>query len=713
MCLKRIFVCVLLAIAVLAVYWQVHTFDFVSLDDHMYVRDNPVVQNGLNLDTVHWAFSEVYASNWHPLTWISHMADVDFFGMNPGRHHLTSVVLHLLNGILLFLVLERMTGAMWKSAMVAALFALHPVHVESVAWISERKDVLSTLFWLLTMAAYLWYVKRPKVGRYGAVAVMLGLGLMAKPMLVTLPFALLLLDFWPLDRVERTIRGYPRLSALLNLCMEKLPLLAIAVAAGGMTFYAQSAGGAVNPLDRLAVSSRIINAITAYVLYLYKTLWPLDLAAFYPYPERFNLVLTGACLVLLSAITLFVLVWSRKLPYLVTGWFWYLGTLVPVIGFVQVGSQSMADRYTYIPLIGIFIIAVWGGAELAERVWSDARVPATISIVLLALLSWLAWAQAGTWRDSETLFSHALKVTSDNYLAHNSLGAALFEKGDTDQAMLHYRESLRIKPCNVNAHCNLGIALAKKRGYEEALEEYRECLRIRPGHPEALYNMALLMSDLGKTDEAIRNYQAILENNPYHEKARNNLGYLFAGKGMHDEARDQYLKVLDINPGNVRTRINLADSLSALGAYDEAVHQVGLALQVQPGNPALHVKLGEIYMRKGDAVDAERSYKSALDLSRDFPPALHGLAVLLVGQQRYGEAVALLREMGKARPDDPEVDYNIACIHSRQNNIEAAAESLRAAMKKGFHDRQLMENDRDLENFRKSGLYPELLKTMK
>ncbi len=489
-----------LLLLVFLAYWPAVGNHFVSLDDETYVTGNPHVKGGLTGEGVDWAFTSLgYAGNWHPLTWLSHMLDVELFGLNPRGHHLVSIGLHASNAVLLFLVLRGMTGALGRSALVAALFALHPLHVESVVWVAERKDVLSTFFGLLTMAAYGGYVRQRSLGRYGVLLGLFALGLLAKPMLVTLPFVFLLLDYWPLDRVRppppasRTKRkpavgpAPPRGTdpePKLSLVLEKLPLFALAALSAGMTWAAQSRGWAVN--YRFPLWDRLSNALVAYVAYLGKTVWPVNLAAFYPLPESglpVGRVLAAGFI--LGAVTALVLWQRRRYPYLVTGWFWYLGTLVPVIGLVQVGSQAMADRYTYIPLIGIFILLAWS-LPAFELVSPGARTGAIGGgALLLAGLMALTWVQTTYWRDDQALFGHALAVTRGNWLAHNNLGAFYSRMGRDDEAYTHFKEALRLRPDMPDIHFNIGEALQRMGRLEEAAQEYRTALRLYPGHKPA------------------------------------------------------------------------------------------------------------------------------------------------------------------------------------------------------------------------------------
>ena len=695
-CTKSV-ILVFIAVSVLAVYWQVTGFNFVNFDDPVYITTNKDIRHGLTLDGLKFASTCIYASNWHPLTWISHMLDVEMFGLNPGMHHLTNVLLHILNSILLFLVFERMTGALWRSAAVAALFALHPIHVESVAWISERKDVLSTFFWMLTMLAYHWYVMNKTISRYLLVALLFGLGLMAKPMLVTLPFVLLLLDFWPLKRNELAFRltstdsqpeqnMWPNINlhGALQLILEKTPLIVMAIIASSETFYAQSVGGAVNSLGQVHMAMRVQNAITSYVAYLWKMIWPMHLAVFYPYPWHFNNAVVALCLIFLTIVTFIVLIAGKRMPYLATGWLWYLGTLVPVLGIIKVGSQAMADRYAYIPLIGIFVMVVWGLRDIFYR-WSYGKAAlGSLALIILALLTWATSIQVATWKNSEILFSHALAVTGDNYLAHDNLGVALFDRGDVDGAIKHYRESIRLRRNYVNAQCNLGVALAKKKQYAEAFTHYRECLRIKPGYSEAYYNMGVALTDLGRKDEAVKQYTEVLKNYPRHENAHRNLGLLLAEKGNFDEAIAHYYKALYANPDNVGTRINLADSLLKQGSIEEAMIQVEEALKIDPRNLNLCMKLAEIQLKRNNDLGAISAYQNALRIYPKTLKALYGNAAVYDKDNRPEKAIDQYRKIREIRPHEPYWDYKIACLYSHQGNTEEAVYFLKMAIDKAY-----------------------------
>ncbi len=503
--------CVVLFALTLGVFMQTSHYQFLYFDDPLYVTDNPHVKEGLTIQNISWAFTTATASNWHPLTWLSHMIDVDLFGLKPGAHHLMNVLLHAINAVLLFLVLLRLTGAAGCSAFVAALFAVHPLHVESVAWVSERKDILSTLFGFPMLSAYGRYAARPGIKRYVLVATLLVLSLLSKPMWVTAPFLLLLLDFWPLQRVKGpplTIDSACPLAPqfrLARLVAEKVPLLILSAASSIITVVAQDRGGSLNSLERFSLGARVSNALVSYVRYLGKTFWPSGLAAYYPQaeagPPAWQVV--GAIL-LLFAITILVLRQVRQMPCLAVGWFWFLGTLVPVIGLVQVGSQAMADRYTYLPIIGIFIAVAWG----AERVSRSARwLGASLhvaSIVTIAALSVVTFRQIGYWHDQESLFRHAIAVTEDSGRAHHVLSQGLVAKGKLEEALFHAREATRLDPNNARTHKNLGYILYRNGMLDEAIVEFQRAIALQPDYAEAHGNLAIAYGKKGWAGLAMR-----------------------------------------------------------------------------------------------------------------------------------------------------------------------------------------------------------------
>jgi Tfp pilus assembly protein PilF len=502
---KTLIIGLLLCTLTFALYWQVRSYEFIALDDPAYVIENKHVQKGFNIKSIIWAFTSFHAGYWIPLTWLSLMLDFELYGLNPGGFHFTNLLLHLANTLLLLLVLKRMTGAVWKSAIVAALFSLHPLHVESVAWITERKDVLSTLFWLLSILAYLRYLETRKIGSYLLTCSAFALGLMAKPMLVTLPFLLLLLDYWPLHRFQAEQRhgSDPQAESeaaptrgkwfIPRLLLEKLPLFVLATAASLVTFYSQQSWdwAAVKTMYQFPLTSRFANALVSYVSYIGKMFWPANLAVLYPHPGSSipPWQIVGAVLVL-TCISIAVIRGAHRYPYLVVGWFWYLGTLVPVIGLVQAGDQAMADRFTYVPLIGLCIMVVWGVPDLVAKRRSLNRILPVTAVLLLSVLAVCSWFQLKHWRNSITLFEHTLKVTNDNYLIHNNLGSVLYKQGKTDKALRHYLKSLEIQPNSAEVHYNIGQILSLQGRLEEAIPHYVAALRVKPDFPEVLNNLA-------------------------------------------------------------------------------------------------------------------------------------------------------------------------------------------------------------------------------
>ena len=585
-----------LILAVTVVYLQVGGFEFLNFDDDSYITKNPHVLSGLTAENVNWAFRTSHTGNWHPLTWISHMIDVEFFGMKAGMHHLVNLLFHIANTLLLFIIFRRMTGAFWKSALVAALFALHPLHVESVAWVAERKDVLSTFFWMLALLSYLRYTARPGTGRYAAVFFFFILGLLSKPMVVTFPFVILLLDWWPLQRMRGSMgetvpvtekEGERRRESIHFLIMEKVPFFLCTVLFSVVTYLVQRQAGSVRPFDQVHLADRVANAVISYAAYMGKLFRPVDLAVFYPYPRGFEpLVLWGSVLILLAAFLL-VLLLARKRPWYVVGWLWYLGTLVPVIGLVQVGGQAMADRYTYIPLVGLFIMLAWGLEELSERLRLRTSVRAAALLSLLMGLAVLSWVQVGYWKNNFTLFTHAVEVTRDNDVAFYNLGNVMVMKGNHGGAIQYYSESLRIKPGDVRTLNNLGVTLKETGRLKQAVAHFRKALKVSPGDPQIYRNLADALKKQGVLDDASYNYgnasvcegnlddavvyyEKALKLNPLHAEAHNNLGYVLARRGRIGDAVTHFREAVRLKPGYRDALNNLKGALSAqLSAISE------------------------------------------------------------------------------------------------------------------------------------------------
>ena len=512
-----------LAFVTLVAFEQVRHNDFVNYDDDVYITRNSHVRNGLTFESVKWAFTTDYANNWHPLTWISHMLDCQLFGLNPTWHHLVNLLFHIANTLLLFYVLKTMTAAVWPSVFVAAAFALHPLHVESVAWVAERKDVLSTLFWLLTIAAYIRYAKRPSIVGYLPVILLFALGLMAKPMLVTLPFVLILLDYWPLERFaceQQDSKNDFQKSTLPRLIAEKIPLFILVAASSVITFL----GEAVISQDAIPLASRVPNAAISYMAYIGKTIWPARLAVFYPHPlDSVSIWNAIVATLLLLAISIWTIRLAKTRKYLLVGWLIYIGTLVPVIGLVQIGSQAMADRYTYLSLIGLFIMIAWGITDLTSK-WRPQKIILTVSsaAVLVAMLI-CTRMQLRHWRNNFTLFGRALAVTENNYVMHNNFGSFLLENNRLDEALVRFDEALRINPQYISAHTNAGIVLLKQRKFDEAIRHFNEALSIGTDLPKVYNELGLAYGMQGKYELAIQNFKKALELKPDLAKASLNL----------------------------------------------------------------------------------------------------------------------------------------------------------------------------------------------
>jgi len=665
------FAAALIAITVV-VYAPVRHFDFVPIDDPSFVSENTHVAGGLTWRAVVWAFSTGHTGNWHPLTWLSYMLDVEVFGISAPGHHLVSLALHLANTLLLFWLLVYMTRAPGRSACVAALFAVHPLHVESVAWVAERKDVLSTLFFLLTLWAYAAYVRRPAIGRYLRMLICFALGLMAKPMLVTLPFLLLLLDVWPLRRVttefgtrNRPGYGLPRnwFSALARLVPEKIPLFALSAASSVVTYLVQQQAGSVSTLDQIPFALRATNALVSYVVYLGKMIWPVHLAVLYPYPQDIPaLWITGAALTLIC-ISVAVFRSAGRRPYLLVGWFWYLGTLFPVIGLIQVGIQSMADRYTYIPLVGIFILTVWGVPDLLAG-WSGRRVLPVAAGVVVLLCAIAARAQVRFWENGITLWEHAVELTlgMDNYTAHISLGQILRQQGRLDEAVAHFTEAVRIKPGSPEAHRNLRLALSDQGKLDEALASLSEEVRLNPGSADSQAELGFALSRVGKTEEAIPHYLEALRLNPDSAEVHNALGYALAGGGKTVESIQHFREAMRLKPDFAEAHFNLGLSLRSQGQAVEAATQFSEAVRLRPDYPEAQNALGLALDAQGKVGDAITHYREALRLRPEYAEAHSNLGLALANQGNQEEALSQFSETVRLRPNSavPRLNYGKA-----------------------------------------------------
>lgn len=590
--------CFVLCATILATYWQLINHEFINFDDNAYIYENSKVQAGLTTEGIIWAFTSSDASNWHPITWTSHMIDVQFFGMHAGRHHLVNVLFHLINSLLLFLFLNGTTKKIWPSFFVSLLFALHPLHIESVAWAAERKDVLSTLFMLLTLIGYSKYIKRPNFKLYCIMSLIFILGLMSKPMLVTLPFLLLLTDFWPLNRYSQVVlpedKGsnptIPEQRPAKFLIYEKIPLFILASLSCVITFLVQQQSGAIKTLQMMPIKLRIANAIVSYVEYLYKLVWPVNLTILYPYPSSIPLWKIVASLAIIMAATMVVVKMRKKYPFLLVGWFWYLGTMVPVIGLVQVGVQAMADRYTYVPTIGIFIILSYGLAEWGKINFRTGLAFGSTAVLCFASIS---WTQIGYWKNSATVFQHALDVTSNNYTAHNYLARDL----------------------------------AEKKKFSEAELQYKEALKIKPHYPEALVNLGVLLAEQGKAEQAYPYLLKALKKDPKNPKINNNLGNIFKSQGELNKAVTYYKLAISADSEYKEAIFNLANTLEKQELFSESIMYYQQALQLDPKFAEAFNGMGVALARGGKIEESIESFKNATQLRPNYQQAEKNLAL--------------------------------------------------------------------------------------
>ena len=595
--------CILLVFVTIGIYYQTSNHHFINYDDPSYIIDNPHVNTGLNVNNIAWAFTSIHSSNWHPLTWLSHMLDVQLFGLDPKWHHLINVLFHLTNTLLLYFLLFRTTRSHWKSLFVAALFALHPLHVESVAWVAERKDVLSAFFFFVTLILYDWYVRHPGLQRYLLTLFAFFLGLMAKPMLVTLPFVLLLMDYWPLQRTSLSKANVDAEDIILKenehlplrkLILEKLPFIALSILSCVITFYAQMKGGSVAKISGVPLFFRFVNALVSYVGYIFKMIAPFNLSIIYPLPHTITILRgsgAGLFLVLTTALSLRI---ARRHPYITVGWLWYVGTLVPVIGLIQVGVQSMADRYTYIPLVGLFIMAAWGIPAIVPEYRYRNTALSILAGLLLLVTSAFTWMQLGYWKNSVTLFSHATETMAGNYLAYNLLGNTFTKAGMLDEAASSFSETLGIFPDDKDALTGMGIVSAKQGNIEIAVRYFRKALDIKPEWAEAHSNLGFALLQQEKDEEAISHFLEALRiapDNPDNAEIHFNLGTAFSLQGNIEKCTYHFTRAIQLKPDFVEAHYNLGVAFAKQGKWDRAIASFSMALQLKPDLPEAAMSL--------------------------------------------------------------------------------------------------------------------------
>jgi protein O-mannosyl-transferase len=698
----------LLFIVVAAAYVPSLRNGFVNLDDPSFVYANPYVQGGITAEGVRWAFTSINRGFWQPLAWLSLMLDAQLFGAKAGGYHLTSLIIHAATTVVLFLAFRRLTGATWRSAFVAALFGLHPLHVESVAWVSERKDVLSALFWALTMWAYAGYVEgresrvespEGEVERRGSrvesvdkgvegreskaksrepgaperstldarrstllyllALVFFTCGLMSKSMVVTLPVILLLLDWWPLGRIDlRNLRAERGTAG--RLVREKIPFFALALVFGILTIYAQKVTGAVQNTETFPLVTRVENAVLAYVIYLFQTVWPASLAAFYSYPKNFPLMAVIGAAAVLAGITVLAIKAQRRHSYIMAGWFWYVLTLLPVIGLLQVGSQSHADRYTYIPLVGIFVALAWGAEEWTRRM-PNRLLPLSVSgVAVIAVCAALTWNQTGYWRSSETLFTHALRVTRNNEVAHNNLGTAIFRDGRVDQAIVHFQEAIRLKPRYAVAHANLGTAFVSKKRYDDAIRQLQEAIKINPKYAGAYRNIGTALGQEGKIDQAMPYFQKSISLEKNDPEAHYDYGVALLQKGLLDQAIKEFSEAVRLNPNYAAAQANLGSTLLMQNRFDEAINHLNLAIRLGGRFPAAYRNLGTALAQKGRLDEALPTLQMAVTMMPKDVDAHYNFGVALLQKGYLDEGIEQFREVLKLQPDHRAAATNLS-----------------------------------------------------
>ncbi|MBD3320116.1 MAG: tetratricopeptide repeat protein, partial [Chitinivibrionales bacterium] len=665
-----------LIIATACAYRPVQNYDFVNYDDNHYVYKNPHVTTGLSLENVRWAFTRSHASNWHPLTWLSHMVDYELFGLNAGGHHLISVIIHLINSFLIFVFFRGVTGAVWRSGLVALLFAIHPLHVQSVAWIAERKDVLSTLFLMLALLAYKEYATRPGAGAYARVLAYFLLGIMSKPMLVSFPFILLLLDYWPLQRIrfggylQKKDSGIYQRRMLSELIVEKIPLFLIVVASSLLTFAVQKSGGAVADFS---FPARIANAVNSYLVYIRQMFWPQNLAVLYPHrgmPPLGNIVLSAGVIAGVSLVSIFAL---ARAPWFGVGWFWYLGTLVPVIGIVQVGYQSHADRYTYIPLIGLFICLAWGIEKATEKIKGRKAVAGIVFPVLLAVLTMRSKAEVSYWENSITLFTRAIKAGHPTALAYNNIGSKYLEMEMPDSAEYFLGRALKISPEFAASYYNLGLIAAREGAIERAKGLFEKAVEYDPQYVDAYHALGEANEKMNQTERALEYYRKALNLNAGFWPAYNSLGYYWLQKKELDSAIYHFKKALDSKRDLWETHNALAYAYAENGKISTAVLHFKRAAEINPDAFAPYNNLGAIALKSKEYVLAEALFEEAIKRNAESVQAYINRARANVGLKKYGRAVSNLQAAAEITPDHPSICSLMAQIFKNEGKPDSAA----------------------------------------
>ncbi len=702
---------------ILFLYWQVLDHQFIIFDDDAYIRMNPHVNTGFSFENIVWAFSFSNVTYWHPMTWLSHMLDCQLFGLDPRSHHMVNVLFHILNSTLLYLVIFRMTGAELQSIIVALLFAVHPVNVDTVAWAAERKNLLSTSFWMLTMLIYISYAKTPRISRYLLMLSVYILGLLSKPMLVTLPFVLLLIDYWPLRRFQlavvdgKSFYGIPwsrnlRYSgiSLFRLIGEKGPMLIVSIAAIIISAISVRHGGAQVLTSIVPMGLRIENAMVGYVLYMGKLFFPVDLAFFYPYPHTVPLWQAIASGIILIIITVAALKLSIKAPYVIVGWLWFVGTLVPVSGLMQGGLwPAMADRWAYVPFIGMYILVSWACHDVMQR-WQRNKKILFWAVMTAALLSLMVitWKQLSYWKDGETLSRHAILVTKDNYVAYNNLGVALFEKGDLPGAITQLKNSININQQYALSRVNLGKAFFQAKRYDEAMDHFQASLKINPDlwEPHKFIGYYMLLSS--DYDDAIKHFHEALKNDGQQPDVYNYIGLSYVYKGNIQSAIRYFEHAAQERPDYGEALRNLKDARDERDKIRNNISRVQETTKGQSENSESYELLGDLYRRLGENDNAISFYKESLSVQPDNIQVMYKLSIAHSDMQDYPRATEWLQKILLLQPDNADVYYNFACIYAKQNQVDESLSWLKKAVEKGFNNWALLRKDPDLKNIRTS-----------
>jgi len=712
-------IALLIVASTFLVYAQVGTHDFTTFDDPDYVSENPYVEKGLSPESIKWALGFPERQYWAPVAFISHMIDVQLFGMNAGLHHLMNLFYHILNSLLLYLVLRLMTGAHWRSAFVACLFALHPVNVDSVAWMAERKNVISTTFWILSMIAYYSYAKNPDLKKYTVVLITVTLGLMAKQMLITLPFVFLLLDFWPLGRFrlawKEKLKGAKGWAGSLEisgepisrLVMQKLPLFALCVGAAIVSSRSVKHGSVIITRDLVPMGLRVENAITSYVFYIWKMIFPHNLTFYYPYPESIPAWQVVCAMTVLLLATALVFRFLFRAPYLVVGWLWFLGTLVPVSGIIQGGLwPAIAERWAYVPYIGLFIMISWGASDLMGRWKLKPEVHMLSATAVLVVLAFLTWRQAGVWKDDITLYSNGIRIDPQNYIGHVNLGEAYVKRGEPQKGIPHFLEAIKLHDNDLLAWNNLAGVYKKNKQMDKAIYCYSQLLKYDPESAPSHFALGEIYAEQAHLDKAIKEFTEAVRLNPKDAAAYYNLGITAAKKGEKAEGIRYLTSALKIKPSDVDSHLALGVILMNEGKATEAAGHFREVLKLKPGNKEARSYLNLAMNHGSDHTPSSMGVQKARPGD---PQTLYKAAVSLSAKGEYAKALEALFALQNMQPDNADVYYNIACIYAKQNMVEESLNWLNRALNKGFKDWKLIESDRDLDNIRDTAGYKSLI----